>query len=182
MSSDFLYGQEDRRRGSGVTEGTFLNVAKATDSPFFFLALDGVPFGESWFPGGMLRAPIPVWYKEWVTPELLLCIRAGSSVSPNFPPAVQRCLDEHVSAETRSIDSFWLITDVSGSLALSGPVINLSHHAWYFPDQLVQEVLEGRRVEVEMKTGIFTYPSSMVGPTLLQWCSASLSAREHVRA
>lgn len=43
-------------------------------------------------------------------------------------------------------------------------VINLSHHAWYFPDTIYPEVMNGRRIEVPIQVGAFTYQHSGIAP------------------
>jgi hypothetical protein len=53
---------------------------------------------------------------------------------------------------------------VSALVAKCGRTLNLSHHAWYFPDELFPEVMGGRRVEVPVRMGAFTYPGSGVRP------------------
>ena len=40
--------------------------------------------------------------------------------------------------------------------------LNLSHHAWYFPDEIFPQVMGGRRVEVALDAGIFSYAGSKV--------------------
>lgn len=61
-----------------------------------------------------------------------------------------------------SYDFFWLVTDVSEMIGRHGNELNLSHHAWYFPDDIFPEVIGGRRVEMALDAGIFSYKGSQV--------------------
>jgi len=105
-----------------------------------------------------------------------------------MPPAVREAvtslLTSNNSDEDQTLDFFWLISDVSSLTGPSGMTINLSHHSWFFPDEVFPEVMNGRRIEVPLRAGAFTYPGSGIAafspdPCLALNCLSSIPMTIH---
>ena len=162
------------RRGNAMNfdhlDESSLLQQKSSAAPFFHVSLDGNSFDECWQPflGGLFRAPIPVYYRASFEPaEIILAIGGNSMIHgwPKFPAEVKEAILGLIDQYgLNSFDFFWLVTDVSKLMDRNGHELNLSHHAWYFPDDIFPEVIGGKRVEVTLDAGIFSYSGSQVFP------------------
>jgi hypothetical protein len=145
-----------------------LACPKSEGAPFFHVSLNEKSFDECWQPflGGLFKAPTPVYYKaSFEQAEVILAICGNSTIngSPYLPISVKdSMIDLMESNGIDSYDFFWLVTDVSKMIGRHGNEPNLSHHAWYFPDDIFPEVIGGRRVEMALDAGIFSYKGSQV--------------------
>ena len=88
-------------------------------------------------------SPISNPYSSPIT--LSLARHLPSPGTPYLPPAVQAALDE---LGIVFFDFSWVVSDISALAPQCGLTLNLSHHAWYFPEELFPEVIAGRRIEV----------------------------------
>lgn len=146
-----------------------LALPRYASSPFFYLSVDGMSFNDAWNPflGGLFRAPLPVFYKALYQPaEILLAFRGNTGLcgAPCLPRAIQQVMDQ---TPMESFEFFWMITDVSSVIDVkdrANAVVNISHHSWYFPDEIFPEVMGGRRVEVPLEVGVFTFGGSQISP------------------
>ena len=151
---------------------TTLSLPKSEGAPFLHISLDRRPFDEYWQPflGGLFQAPIPVYYNapyELADTILAICGNSAKNGCPRLPISVKDSMAELMNINgINSFDFFWIVTDVSQLIERCGNEPNLSNHAWYFPDDLFPEVVAGRRVEVDLDAGIFTYKGSQVSVLL----------------
>jgi hypothetical protein len=110
-----------------------------------------------------MRLPQPVYYKAFYQAgETRLVVHGDSRFgAPYLPPPLQQELDHR---GIKHYDYAWVVSDVSSLAQAYGLVLNLSHHAWYFQEDILAEVISGRRVEVPTHMGTYTFNGSGVVP------------------